>query len=76
MHPGIRVQADELPKLLDTAVNGGYLAAAKAAAEVIRWLDFELPMIVSNARQDGATWDEIGDALGISRQAAHKRFGR
>lgn len=23
-----------------------------------------------------ATWQEVGDALGISRQAAHKRFSR
>lgn len=27
------------------------------------------------ARQDGATWQEIADALGITRQAAHQRWG-
>lgn len=25
-------------------------------------------------RESGATWDDIGDALGISRQAARSRF--
>lgn len=35
-----------------------------AAAEAVR-----------NARMAGATWDEIGKALGISRQAAQQRFG-
>lgn len=28
---------------------------------------------VNNARQAGWSWQEIGDALGISRQAAHKK---
>ena len=30
--------------------------------------------IVAEARAEGRTWDEIGDALGVSRQAAHERF--
>jgi hypothetical protein len=28
-----------------------------------------------NARQHGATWQAIGSALGITRQAAHDRWG-
>lgn len=31
---------------------------------------------VGVARADGRTWEEIGDALGISKQAAWERFGR
>ena len=31
--------------------------------------------IVDEARAAGYTWQEIGDALGVSRQAAHERFG-
>lgn len=76
MFPGIRVDSTELPKLLDTAVNGtDPLASTKAAAQVITWLDLELHMTVSAARANGASWDDIGQALGVSRQAAHKRFG-
>lgn len=30
--------------------------------------------IVDEARAAGETWQTIGDALGISRQAAHERF--
>lgn len=30
--------------------------------------------IVHEARAEGRTWAEIGDALGITRQAAHERF--
>lgn len=29
---------------------------------------------VTLAREQGATWKEIGDALGVSAQAAHGRF--
>ena len=31
---------------------------------------------VTAARRGGWTWQQIGDALGISRQAVHKRYRR
>lgn len=31
---------------------------------------------VGNARKTGATWQQVADALGVSRQAAHERFAR
>jgi hypothetical protein len=31
---------------------------------------------VAAARAKGWSWDQIGDALGVSRQAAHKKHGR
>lgn len=31
---------------------------------------------VRKARLAGSSWQAIADALGISKQAAHKRFGR
>ena len=31
---------------------------------------------VAAARRAGWSWDQIGDALGISRQAAHKKHGK
>ncbi|MEX1094340.1 MAG: helix-turn-helix domain-containing protein [Acidimicrobiia bacterium] len=31
---------------------------------------------VDSARAAGWTWQEIGDALGVSRQAVHKKHGR
>ncbi len=41
-----------------------WLAAASAFRQAIRV-----------ARHFGASWELIGTALGVSRQAAHKRFG-
>lgn len=31
---------------------------------------------VALAREVGATWEDIGRAMGMTRQLAHKRFGR
>jgi hypothetical protein len=31
---------------------------------------------VAAARRDGWSWEQIGDALGVSRQAVHKKHGR
>lgn len=31
---------------------------------------------VTAARREGWTWQQIGDALGVSRQAVHKKHGR
>lgn len=31
---------------------------------------------VKTARAHGWTWQQIGDALGVSRQAVHKKHGR
>jgi hypothetical protein len=31
---------------------------------------------VTTARSEGWTWQQIGDALGVSRQAVHKKYGR
>ena len=33
-------------------------------------------MLVGEARGNYSTWEEIGRALGMSRQAAHRRHGR
>lgn len=58
---------DEEPRawqrLLETIVS--------ARRELDR-MEFEAVQVV---REAGATWEDIGDALGISRQAARQRFG-
>lgn len=44
--------------------------ASRAAA-----LARETRTAVSQARADGMTWEQIGAALGVTKQAAHQRYG-
>ena len=46
-----------------------------AANEALSAANDELHAAVIAARAAGDTWDAIGVALGISRQAAYQRFG-
>ncbi|WDZ88315.1 DUF3887 domain-containing protein [Nocardiopsis sp. HUAS JQ3] len=48
---------------------GRAVSMRAAADDVVR-------AVVGQARQDGVTWQVIGDALGVSRQAAFQRYGK
>ena len=37
-------------------------------------LDLEVAAAVAQMRADGATWDRVAVALGVTRQAAHQRY--
>ncbi len=44
-------------------------------ADLRRRADLVEYQAVQLVREAGATWEDIGEALGISRQAARERFG-
>ena len=52
------------------------LAVAGMLAKIAAEADQQLGMFVRSAVRGGATWQQVADSLGISRQAAHKRFSR
>jgi hypothetical protein len=54
----------------------GTLEAIGAARAMARDVERELATAVARAREAGHTWEEIGQVLGTSRQAAFQRFGR
>jgi hypothetical protein len=56
-------------------VDDGLTGVAEAL-ERAREADEALRRAVDEARASGRTWQEIGDVLGTSRQAAFQRFGR
>ena len=62
------------PELRRGHVGDG-LTAVAAAFEQARGADEALRRAVAEARARGRTWQEIGDAIGTSRQAAYQRFG-
>lgn len=67
---------------LETNMIGELVAAAEGeppdglrAAVVLRRLADRIEADqVEAARRLGWTWEEIGDALGVSRQAVHKKY--
>lgn len=52
------------------------LAAVDDAVRTVRDAETRLREAVEAARRAGHTWQELGDLLGTSRQAAFQRFGR
>jgi ATP-dependent Clp protease ATP-binding subunit ClpA len=50
------------------------VAAAAAAAQLEDTTDALLGHFVDRCRRDGRSWTEISNALGVTKQAVHKRF--
>jgi ATP-dependent Clp protease ATP-binding subunit ClpA len=50
------------------------VAAASAAADLEETTDALLGYFVDRCRRDGRSWSEISNALGVTKQAVHKRF--
>ena len=52
------------------------LSVVSGIAKGTKAMEAKLREAVNLAREQGASWDEIGKALGVSRQAAWERFAR
>lgn len=63
-------QGDPLSALRDVARRHEQLNAQFAE------LDREQSALVRRARNEGYGWQMIASALGVSRQAVHKKYGR
>lgn len=50
------------------------LRALHWAAQFRDYANQQLTVVVAEARASGATWAQIGNALGVSHQAAMKRY--
>jgi hypothetical protein len=57
-------------------VGGSSLPAVSTAVDLGRLVEQVLRGTVDRAREGGHTWQEIGEVLGTTRQAAFQRFGR
>jgi DNA-directed RNA polymerase specialized sigma24 family protein len=59
------------------AVASADPAAGLRAVRALQRLQERLEAIhVSNAREQGWSWQAIADALGVSRQAVHQKYNR
>ncbi|MGH4025709.1 MAG: hypothetical protein ACRDRV_14130 [Pseudonocardiaceae bacterium] len=61
--------AHDCPPSVDLAL--GTLASVATLSRVVGGHTAEM---VAIARKAGASWSQIGEALGVSKQAAHKQF--
>ncbi|MEU4728839.1 hypothetical protein [Streptomyces sp. NPDC023588] len=55
--------------------NADPLAALREAASLRRRLEGQEEVLVYRARAAGTTWTQIAEALGVSKQAVHKKYG-
>jgi len=54
--------------------NTALVVLSEASGE-LRQAEANLDQAVAQARRAGASWASIGQTIGISRQAAHERWG-
>jgi len=59
-----------------TAIESDALADLRRARETLDNAQTAISALVAEARAQGASWQGIGDALGITRQSAWERFGK
>ncbi len=63
--------------LLSTAVASEDPATGLRAVLALRRLAEQVEAnAVATARRQGWSWQQIGDALGITRQSAHAKYGK
>jgi DNA invertase Pin-like site-specific DNA recombinase len=65
----------ELVALATTAEGEDPIQALRAVAELRRQVDRLAAVQVRRARVQGVSWVQIAQALGVSKQAVHKKFG-
>ncbi len=64
-------------QLLDEASSSDDPAVGLRAVRALKRLHERLEAIhVANAREQGWSWQDIADALGVSRQAVHQKYQR
>ena len=64
-----------LGDVVRSGAPGSERDALGLAQGAIDWLTDELTRYVRSARLSGVSWQQVGDELGVTRQAASQRFG-
>jgi len=67
----------DVVRLFDLLDDGDQPAdAVRLAVGIAGRIDRALTLAVRQARAAGLTWEQIGDLLGVTKQAAHLRFSK
>ena len=70
------VQIEHTQSLVAALDDTDPVRALQAAAALQEDANRITTVLVRRARNAGCTWAEVAAALGVSRQAVHKRYGR
>ena len=70
----LRDARDVIDLALRDSELGWDLGTLQLVAEAVTDLGWAAQALADALRSNGATWADIGDAMGISRQGAQKRF--
>jgi hypothetical protein len=78
-HPA-RAHLGDLRTFADDAINqtadpAEWIVALRHFAAIEKRATEALRLAVDAAREQGASWADVGAELGVSRSAAHQRFG-
>lgn len=66
---------DSLVTLVSESDGEDPLRALRATAELAAEMNRREAVAVRRARLQGLTWAQIAKALGVSRQAVHRKYG-
>lgn len=69
------MDAEELTSLAAATADEDPLAGLGSVARLRAETERIEAVLVRRARNDGATWPQIAAALGVSKQAVHKKHG-
>nr|WP_329111554.1 hypothetical protein [Micromonospora sp. NBC_01699] len=61
--------------MLELSTGPDPLGSLRAAAELRRGVERMEAVLVRRARVAGASWAQVAEALGVSKQAAHRKYG-
>lgn len=68
------MDASKLTNLVVEMQGTDALRALRATAQVSSEVERTQAALVRRARNDGMTWEEIATALGVSKQAVHRKY--
>lgn len=68
------MDAEQLAELAASTADADPLAGLTAVARLRAETERTEAVLVRRARNNGATWPQIAAALGVSKQAVHKKY--